>query len=186
MSILEIFAASMGVISVWYARKNNILVFPTGIVSVLIYVFITYENKIYAEAGINIYYFIMSVYGWTVWSSKDNLRKKTISNSSKSEKWLSLFLLLVFFIILYFSLKSTDSDVVFLDSITTALSLTAMFLLARRKLENWIYWIAADIIYIPLFAYKELYITSIQYLIFLILAVYGFIEWKKEIRDDKN
>ncbi len=186
MSILEIFAASMGVISVWYARKNNILVFPTGIVSVLIYVFITYENKIYAEAGINIYYFIMSVYGWVVWSSKDILIKKTISNSSQSEKWLSLSLLLVFFVILYYTLKSTDSDVVFLDSITTALSLTAMFLLARRKLENWIYWIAADIIYIPLFAYKGLYITSVQYLIFLILAVYGFIEWKKEIKHDKK
>ena len=80
----------------------------------------------------------------------------------------------------------TDSDVVFLDSITTALSLTAMLLLARRKLENWIFWIIADIIYIPLFIYKGLYITSVQYFIFLILAVSGYFEWKKSLENDKD
>ena len=80
----------------------------------------------------------------------------------------------------------TDSDVVFLDSITTALSLTAMLLLARRKLENWIFWIVADIIYIPLFIYKGLYITSGQYFVFLILAISGYFEWKRDIENDKD
>ena len=93
---------------------------------------------------------------------------------------------LAFFSILFFVLKTTDSDVVFLDSITTAFSLTAMLLLARRKLENWIYWILADIIYIPLFIYKELYVTSLQYFIFLALAISGYFLWRKKIKYEKN
>ena len=186
MSILELLATIMGILSVWYARKNNVLVFPTGIVSVLIYVFITYENKIYAEAGINIYYFIMSVYGWILWTSKNKKIKKNISKNNTRDNLIYGFIFLFLFCFLFFVLKSTDSDVVFLDSITTALSLTAMLLLARRKLENWIYWVIADIIYIPLFIYKELYITSFQYFVFLVLAISGYFEWKKILHNDKN
>ena len=186
MSILEIIAALAGVLSVWFAKKNNVLVFPTGIISVLIYVYITYENKIYAEAGINLYYFVMSIYGWVLWTSKNTKIKKSISRNKKSENGIYLLLFIIFFIILYFILRMTDSDVVFLDSITTALSLTAMLLLARRKLENWIFWIVADIIYIPLFIYKGLYITSGQYFVFLILAISGYFEWKTSIENDKD
>ena len=186
MSILEIIASLFGVLSVWFAKKNNMLVFPTGIVSVLIYVYITYENKIYAEAGINLYYFVMSVYGWVLWTSKNTEIKKNISRNKKSENGFYLILFVVFFVILLLILKMTDSDVVFLDSITTALSLTAMLLLARRKLENWIFWILADIIYIPLFIYKGLYITSVQYFIFLILAISGYFEWKRSLENDKG
>ena len=186
MSYLEIIAASMGVLSVWYARKNNVLVFPTGIISVVIYVFITYENKIYAESGINIYYFVMSVYGWILWTSKNKKIKKNISVCSKKENIIYLIAFLAFFSILLVVLRNTDSDVIFLDSITTAFSLTAMLLLARRKLENWIYWILADIIYIPLFIYKELYVTSLQYFVFLALAISGYFLWRKKIKDEKD
>ena len=177
---LEIIATSFGILSVWYARKNNILVFPTGIISVVIYAYITYENRIYAETGVNIYYFTMSVYGWVLWSSKNVKIKKVISFCSKSEKISSFILCVFFYLILYNVLKMTDSDVVMLDSITTSLSLTAMLLLARRKVENWLYWIVADIIYIPLFIYKGLYVTSLQYMVFLYLAIRGYDEWKKE------
>ena len=90
MSILEIIAATMGVLSVWYARKNNVLVFPTGIVSVLIYVYITYSYQIYAEAGINIYYFLMSVYGWILWTSKNKKIKKRISKNNKRDNIISV------------------------------------------------------------------------------------------------
>ena len=149
--MIEYIAVIFGILSVWYAQKNKVLVFPTGIISVLIYVYLTYENKLYADTGINIYYFIMSVYGWV-------------------------------FLIIQYALNKTDSDVVFLDSITTALSLTGMLLLARRKLENWIYWIIADIIYIPLYIHKELYPTSLQFFIFLFLAILGYRNWKKELK----
>ena len=180
---LEIIATTFGILSVWFARKNNILVFPTGIISVLLYTYITYNNKIYAETGINIYYFIMSVYGWVLWSSKNKKIKKVISVSSKTESLIYFLICIGFYIILKLILEKTDSDVVILDSITTSISLTAMLLLARRKLENWIYWIIADIIYIPLFIYKGLYITSIQYMVFLYLAIMGYVEWKNEIKN---
>ena len=180
--MIEYIAVVFGILSVWYAQKNKILVFPTGIISVLIYVYLTYENKLYADTGINIYYFIMSIYGWVLWTTKNKKIKKEISFNSKQENLISMSLCIFFFLIIQYALNKTDSDVVFLDSITTALSLTGMLLLARRKLENWIYWIIADIIYIPLYINKELYPTSLQFFIFLILAILGYRNWKKELK----
>ena len=105
-----------------------------------------------------------------------------MSYSTKIEAFLSIIVFFLFFILLFYLLKLTDSDVVVIDSFTTSLSLTAMLLLARRKVENWLYWIIADIIYVPLFIYKGLYITSIQYLVFLYLAIMGYREWKRKIK----
>ena len=101
---------------------------------------------------------------------------------TKSEIIFSITISIIFYIIIYTILKNTDSDVIMLDSLTTSLSLTAMLLLARRKIENWIFWIIADLIYIPLFFYKGLYIASLQYFVFLILATSGYFEWKKNIK----
>ena len=179
---LETSATIFGILSVWYARNNNVYVFPTGILSVLIFAYITYENRIYAETGINIYFFVMSIYGWIVWGSNNQKIQKKIAYSSSSEIIFSFIITVVFFFTIYLALSQTDSDVIILDSITTSLSLTAMLLLARRKLENWMYWIVADIIYIPLFFYKGLYIASLQYLVFLVLAISGYIKWKKSLR----
>ena len=179
---LETTATVFGILSVWYARNNNVYVFPTGILSVLIFAYITYENRIYAETGINIYYFMMSIYGWILWGSNNQKIQKKIAYSTSSENIFSFIITIVFFFTIYLALSQTDSDVIILDSITTSLSLTAMLLLARRKLENWIYWIAADIIYIPLFFYKGLYIASLQYLVFLVLAISGYFQWKKSLR----
>ena len=178
---LETTATIFGVLSVWYARNNKVYVFPTGIVSVLIFAYITYENRIYAETGINIYYFMMSIYGWILWGSKNKNIQKKIAYSSSREIIFSVIISLAFFSSIYLALSQTDSDIMILDSLTTSLSLTAMLLLARRKIENWIYWIVVDIIYIPLFFYKGLYIASLQYLIFLLLAISGYLKWKKSL-----
>ena len=167
---LEALATIFGILSVWYARNNKIYVFPTGIVSVLIFAYLTFINKIYAETGINIYYFVMSVYGWVLLGSKNIKIQKKISFSSTSEIIFSITISIIFYIIIYTILKNTDSDVIMLDSLTTSLSLTAMLLLARRKIENWIFWIIADLIYIPLFFYKGLYIASLQYFVFLVVV----------------
>ena len=132
---LEVLATFFGILSVWYARKNIIYVFPTGIVSVLIFAYLTFINKIYAETGVNIYYFVMSVYGWILWGSKNKKIQKKISLSSKDEIIFSITLFIILFIIIYSILKNTDSDVIILDSLTTSLSLTAMLLLAEEKLK---------------------------------------------------
>ena len=183
--MLEFIAVFFGLLSVWYAKNNNIKVFPTGIISVSIYIFITYSAKLYADTGINFYYLLMSIYGWVLWGSKNKKIKKNVSKCNKTELFFSIILTGAFFFIIYYLLKLSDSDVPIIDSITTSLCLVAMFLMARRKIENWIYWIIADIIYIPLYFYKELPLTSFQFIIFLIIAVLGYLSWQKII-NEKN
>ena len=183
--MFEFIAVLFGLLSVWYAKNNNIRVFPTGIISVSIYIFINYSAKLYANTGINIYYFIMSIYGWILWGSKNKKIKTEISRCNKNELLFSILLSIFFFLIIYYFVKLSDSIVPMVDSVTTSLSLVAMFLMARRKIENWIYWIIADLIYIPLYFYKELPLTSFQFLVFLILAILGHISWSNKL-NEKN
>lgn len=183
MSWLEIIAVIFGLLSVWYAKKENILVFPTGIISVLIYVYICYQFKLYADMGINAYYFIMSIYGWVVWSSKQDTVKTRISTNRTTENSLFAVLFLALFLVMQFVLQNyTDSDVPYWDSLTSALFLLAMILMARKKIEHWLFWIVGDLISIPLYAYKGLYLTSFQYLVFLGIAIVGYVEWRRKLR----
>jgi len=188
MDPLEGIAVVTGMLSVWFAKNENILVYPTGIISVLIFVYILADNKLYGDMGINAYYFIMSVYGWYNWTRKDNERHVIhISKSSFKENVYSFLIFLLFFIILIIVLKGhTDSDVPFIDSFTTALFFVAMILMARKKIENWIAWIIGDLISIPLYFYKGLVLTSIQFLVFLGLAIAGYLSWKNSMADRKN
>lgn len=180
---LEIVAVFFGLLSVWYAKKENILVFPTGIISVLIYVYICFFAKLYADMGINFFYFMMSVYGWIMWTRKSN--KKTVLNITSCtvrDHVFNLFAFITFFLIFSYVLKNfTDSDVPYWDSLTTAIFIVAMYLMARKKLENWTAWIVGDIISIPLYFYKGLIFTSFQFSVFLILAILGYIEWRKKL-----
>jgi len=184
MTILEAFGVFFGLISVWYQKKENILVFPTGIISVSIYVYLCFQTKLYADMGINAYYFLMSVYGWYVWSRKDENQHFTqISTTGFTDRMISLATFLVSFSVLYFTLSNlTDSDVPFWDSLTTALFFVGMWLLAKKKIENWIIWIIANTISVPLYYYKGLQLTSIQYFIFLLIAFAGYISWKKTLK----
>ncbi|NLN94859.1 MAG: nicotinamide mononucleotide transporter [Bacteroidales bacterium] len=185
---LEIVAVIFGLLSVWYARKANILVYPTGIISVLIYVYICFNAMLYADMGINFFYFITSVYGWYNWLRKKNDEKIVrITWNSKKEQWAGI----VFTVISYFAIfgliwifKKDDtayinSYIPYIDSFTTSVFLVGMILMARKKVENWIYWIIGDIVSVPLYFSKGLVFTSFQYFVFLILAVLGYIEWKK-------
>jgi nicotinamide mononucleotide transporter len=183
-SWLEAVAVIFGLLSVWFAKQENILVFPTGIISVLIYVYICFFAKLYADMGINFFYFVMSVYGWYNWSRKDE-NKKVIPITVLSRKQWVVYsgATIGFFVILFYVLSNyTDSNVPVWDSVTTAIFLTGMWLMAKKKLENWIFWIAGDLISIPLYTYKDLILTSFQFFVFLIIAVLGYIEWRKSLR----
>ncbi len=182
-SPVEFIAVIFGLLSVWFARKENIWVYPTGIVNVLIYVYLCLHSGLYADMGINVFYFFMSVYGWFRWTHKDKSdHSLPISGLSKREWVLSIAATLLFYGIIRFVLvRLTDSKVPDLDSFTTALFIVGMYLMAIKKVENWIYWIAGDALVIPLFAYKGLAFTVFQYLVFLVLAVMGYIEWKKRM-----
>ena len=181
---LEAVAVIFGLLSVWFARKENILVYPTGIISVLIYVYICFTVKLYADMGINAFYFIMSIYGWVKWSRKTGDRpSRPITRASKLEWILSVTGLVLFFLILVYVLKNyTDSNVPIWDALTTAIFIIGMWLMALKKIENWLAWILGDFISIPLFASKGLILTSLQFAIFLALAVAGYLAWNQKIR----
>ncbi|GMT44975.1 MAG: nicotinamide mononucleotide transporter [bacterium] len=192
-SWMEIVAASFGIISVWYARKANILVYPTGIVSVLLYVYITFKAQLYADMGINAYYFVFSVYGWFMWSRTDENKEELPVTYSNRKTWLisiGVFLIsLVIIQVLLRIFKANDvvywsTFVPYTDTFTTAVAILGMWLMAIKKVENWLFWITADVVSIPLYLYKGLVFTSLQFLIFLILAVMGYIEWKKLVKEN--
>ena len=185
--IIEVIAVATGLLSVWYSKKINVLVFPIGIISVLLYVFIFIKNGLFANAVINFIYFAISVFGWWNWK-----RQKSNDESLKSEEELkvttlnkkesvivSTILLLSLFAISIFVPKSLS---VRFDYFTSVLGLIAMWLTSIKKVENWIFYLAADIILIPLCIYNGLYLTSVQYVAYTILAIMGYINWNKEAK----
>jgi nicotinamide mononucleotide transporter len=184
-SWLEVVAVIFGILSVWYARRENILVYPTGIINVLIYVYLCFFAGLYADMGINAFYFLMSVYGWCNWSRKDESIQHVPITDLSVRGWIFYLALtaLAFGLIWLLLSHYTDSTVPVLDSFTTAIFITGMWLMARKKIENWLFWIAGDFLVIPLFTYKGLVFTSVQYIVFLILAVMGYIEWRKRISE---
>jgi len=182
-STIEWIAVITGIASVWCSMKENILVYPFGIVSVLIYVYLAFQYTLYADMGVNGYYFIMSVYGWYHWKNTDDERDQIPITTNNVREWtITLGVLIGSFVLLIFALiKFTNSDVPIWDAATTCFAITGMWLMARKKLENWIAWIITDIISIPLYFYKGLVLTSVQFFLFTILALAGYIAWKKSL-----
>lgn len=172
--------------SVWYARKNNVLVYPTGILGVLlaayVYFFMVYP-ALYADGALNIYYFLMSVYGWYNWVQKKNNTELTypISWCTRPQLWVGLGFFVFFWALIYFVLiRFTDSNTPILDSLVSSSAITAMWWMAKRKIESWWAWIFSNIVAIPLNFYKELMLFSLMYVLFLAMAWWGFVEWKKQ------
>lgn len=181
-SIPELIAVFFGLLSVYYSMKVNILVFPTGIVSVLIYVAITFQVGLYADMFINVVYFVMSVYGWYKWLRPSAGHKQLpVTFSSRKLNFIALATTAFSFAVMQYVLRHhTDSTVPYVDAFTTAIFITGMWLMALKKVENWIYWIIGDIVSVPLYFHKELIFTSFQFFVFLILAVMGLMRWRKE------
>tara|TARA_A100001011_G_scaffold61152_1_gene61112 strand:- start:206 stop:841 length:636 start_codon:yes stop_codon:yes gene_type:complete len=185
---LEITAVVFGFLSVWYAKKNHIWVFPTGLISTSIFVYLLWKWILLGDMMINAYYFVMSVYGWYVWTRKTNDQATPISQTNTKEKRTSfvIFIItLVFVYIVYQSAGKWTSLTAYVDTVTTAIFFVGMWLMARRKIENWIFWIVGDIISVPLYFHKGLTFTSLQYLIFTIIAIYGFLAWKHVLTNSK-
>jgi nicotinamide mononucleotide transporter len=186
--VMEITAVLFGFASVWYSKQNNILVFPTGLISTSIFVYLLFKWQLLGDMMINGYYFIMSLYGWYIWTRKVDSKNVTpISVVTKKEQIIGgiIFvstLVLVYEVYQFF--KMWTNWVAYVDTLTTALFFVGMWLMAKRKIENWYFWIIADIISVPLYLYKGLVFTSIQYFGFTILAIYGFLAWKKNLIND--
>ena len=180
--ILEITAVVFGIISVLFARKNNILVYPTGLISTLIFIYILYNFKLYGEFIIYIYYSVMSILGWYLWSRRNNGQEEfpiSIMNSKEYKISGLIFTATLLFIALVYHFFDKFTDLTaYVDAFTTALFFVGMWLMAKLKIENWIVWIIADIISVPLYFYKGLTVSSLQFIVFTIIAILGYIEWK--------
>lgn len=183
--ILEAIAVVFGFLSVWYSKRENILVYPTGIISTVLFVYILWYWGLLGDMLINAYYFVMSVYGWYVWTRKvdpDHFTPVTVT-SRKEQLWSVVLFAgtMVFVSLVYEVFEKWDGWVSYIDVLTTAVFFVGMWLMARKKLENWVYWIIGDLISVPLYLYKGLTLSSIQYFIFTIIAVYGFLAWRKNL-----
>jgi len=183
--ILEIVAVIFGLLSVWFSKQNKILVYPTGLISTSIFVYLLLKWGLLGDMMINAYYFIMSLYGWYIWTRKVDAEHYTpITRVTKKENITSVIIFIstiIFVFTVYQVFDKWNSWTAYVDTITTAIFFVGMWLMAKRKVENWIYWIVGDLISIPLYFYKGFTFTSFQYLIFTILAFYGYNAWKKNI-----
>lgn len=185
---LEIVAVIFGFLSVWFSKQNNVLVFPTGMISTSIFVYPLFKWELLGDMMINGYYFIMSIYGWYIWTRKVDEKQVTqITRMSSAEKKISTVifmatLLFVYFVYLYFD--KWTGFVAYIDTVTTAIFFVGMWLMARKKLENWIFWIIGDLISILLYFYKGFTFTSFQYLGFTVIAIMGYLAWKKNINNN--
>lgn len=190
--IIEFVAVIFGVLSVWYAQKEDIKVFPLGIINVLIYIYICISAQLYANAGINVVYFLTNVYGWYNWSrTNDDDESLQISrNTNKQNALWFLIAIVLYGVIVWILHKANQNDPEYLNSIVpwidgmnTSFFLCATVLMTIKKIENWWFWIAGNVISIPVYLSQSLYFTSLQYAIFLVIAIMGLIGWNKTWAD---
>ena len=191
MNWIELTAAIFGVISVWYARKEKILVFPFGIINVAIYIYICFEARLYANAGINMVYLASNIFGWYMWSrtGDDNQKLQIRRNSPRQQiiTWSSVLLIYVAVFLLLRWVNREDAAYLAswlprIDAFNTSFFLVATILMAVKRLENWHFWIIGNIVSIPIYASQGLYFTSGQYAIFLVLAIMGLREWNAKAK----
>ncbi len=187
---LEFVAVITGIASVWFSRKENILVYPVGMISTVIYIYISFKGRLIGEASVNLYYTVMSIYGWWLWTRKrPDGSGKIITKVTASDKkvwaeqlvFFGVFYIVLFFTLTYLKQAFFPGVIPWADAFASASAYTGMWLMAKKKLENWIWWIITDFVSVPLFFSKGYVFTSLQFLIFTILAIMGYITWKKKL-----
>ena len=186
---LEIFAVFFGFLSVWFSKNNNVLVFPTGLINTSIFVYLLFKWELLGDMIINAYYFVVSIYGWYYWTRKNSNNDFTpISRVNYNDKKIILIISIlsaIFVSLMYTVFNKWGGLVSYIDILTTSIFFAGMWLMARRKIESWIFWIIGDIISTPLYLYKGLTFTSFQYFIFTFIAIAGYYKWKS-IYNRKN
>ena len=186
-TFLEFIGVFAGIGSVWFSRKENILVYPVGLVNTIIYIYLSIKGHLLGEATVNFYYTVMSIYGWHLWSKKDEKNQEVVLHISFSNRkeWVQQLLFFATFYLAIFSALSwakqafAPEAIPWADAFASATAYTGMWLMARKKVESWIWWIATNIASIPLYFIKGYVFTSVQFVVLLFLAVAGLITWMK-------
>lgn len=184
---LEYIAVFAGIVSVWFSKRENILVYPVGLINTIIFIYLSFRYHLLGEASVNFYYTVMSIYGWILWSKKDRQEHYVLHiTHSSAKEWLHQAIFFIFFYVaIYFSLVYlkevfAEGAIPWGDAFASATAYTGMWLMAKKKVESWYWWIATNIASIPLYFVKGLVFTSVYYFILLIMAVFGLMEWKKK------
>lgn len=186
-TLLEWFGVCFSVIQVLLAQRNNIHNYLFGIAGIVLAMFVKFNAKLYAEFTLDFYYLVMSVYGWMFWKFGKQKNETPITYTTTTEKYKAVTIVLVAFAIFYFSLiHFTNSDVPFWDAIVTAFAWAGMWLMAKRKIENWIFLNISNIFAIPLLIHKNLYLYAALTALLFIVAIFGYINWHKIIKKEQN
>ncbi len=187
-TLVEFIGVFAGITCVWFSKKENILVYPIGLINTAIYIYLSVKGKLFGEASVNIYYTVMSIYGWILWARKNEQTHEVIlhvTTSSKKEWLYQLLFFGAFYITIFASLTWLKANfapgaIPWADAFASATAFTGMWLMAKKKVESWIWWIATNIASIPLYFVKGYAFTSVQFMVLLALAVAGLISWKKK------
>ena len=185
-TLLEYIAVFAGIASVWFSRIENILVYPVGLINTIIYIWLSFKYHLLGEATVNFYYTIMSIYGWILWAKRNQQHQHVVViTSSSTKEWRNQLLFFAFFYIsifialTYLKKGFAPGAIPWADALASATAFTGMWLMARKKVESWFWWIATNIASIPLYFVKGLVFTSVFYFILFIMAIFGLYEWKK-------
>ncbi len=183
MSTLEIIATITGILAVGLQAKEKILAWPFAIVSVTILAYIFFFQRLYSDFGLHIIYIFLNIYGWVIWANKQEGEEVTPTLVMNwNQITIASTITLLGAVVLGYVMKSnTDADVPYFDAFTTCGSLVAQYLLAKKYLQNWSFWIVVDVVAIPLYIYKELYIVAFLFAIYLVICIYGYMSWRKGV-----
>jgi nicotinamide mononucleotide transporter len=187
---IEFIAVLAGIASVWFSRKENILVYPVGLINTVFFIYLSIKGNLLGEASVNFYYSVMSIYGWILWSKKDSSNNTPVLHISFSNRkeWLQQLLFFgAFYVLIYAALSWLKQSfapeaIPWADALASATAYTGMWLMARKKVESWIWWIATNIASIPLYFIKGYVFTSVQFLVLLILAIAGLNSWQQKAK----
>ena len=188
-SWLEYIAVFAGIASVWFSRSENIWVYPIGLINTIFYVYISLKGSLLGEASVNFYYTVMSIYGWVLWAKKDKQQQPVlnITYSNKKEWVQQLSLFVFFYVVIYFSLTYLKKNfapgaIPWADAFASATAYTGMWLMTKKKIESWYWWLATNIASIPLYFIKHYVFTSVYYVVLFVMAIFGLFEWIKRIK----
>ena len=188
---LEYLAVFAGIASVWFSRIENIWVYPIWLINTIIYIYLSFQVGLWGEGSVNFYYTIVSVYGWILWAKRDQQQQHVVViKNSNGKEWLQHFLFFLFFyVIIFFALSwlkktgNAPQAIPLADAFASGAAYTGMWLMAKKKVESWWWWIATNIASIPLYFVKGLVFTSVYYLILLVMAIFGLLEWMRRAKE---
>lgn len=191
---LEYIAVFAGIASVWFSRIENIWVYPVGLINTIIYIWLSFHVGLWGEGSVNFYYTVVSIYGWVLWARKDKQQHHlVVIKTSSGKEWGSHLLFFSFFyIVIFFSLRwlktsgNAPQAIPWADAFASASAYTGMWLMAKKKVESWYWWIATNVASIPLYFVKHLVFTSVYYLILLVMALFGLFEWIRRAKAEKK